>query len=200
MKKDHSRLLIPCYQDMDAYELPEEFAHLQAQDMTKIGFIFDIVRGIQKVLRKDSMLESSTSSASSMEQKTALPLVKRAYMFLEDGEWSKADDFCEQALNIDPENAVAYVGKLMALLHVHRREDLKNQTECFTDNNDYKKAIRFADEKLKDELQGYVAAIEYENCEKIYVRAVKFMQKADKEDDYTRAIELFQTIENHKDC
>ena len=38
---------------MDAYELPEEFAHLQAQDMAKIGFINDIVRGIKKVIKKD---------------------------------------------------------------------------------------------------------------------------------------------------
>ena len=47
-KKDRSRILIPCYRDMDAYDLPDEFAHLQAQDMSKIGFINDIVRGIKK--------------------------------------------------------------------------------------------------------------------------------------------------------
>ena len=50
MKKDRSKLLIPCYKDMDAYELPEEFAHLQAQDMGKIGFMTDVLRGIRKLL------------------------------------------------------------------------------------------------------------------------------------------------------
>lgn len=50
MKKDRNRTLIPCYRDMDAYNLPEEFAHLQAQDMSKIGFINDIVRGIKKLM------------------------------------------------------------------------------------------------------------------------------------------------------
>ena len=53
MKNDRSRILIPCYRDMDAYELPEEFSHLQAQDMRKIGFINDVVRGIKKVIVKD---------------------------------------------------------------------------------------------------------------------------------------------------
>lgn len=53
MKKDRAKMLIPCYKDIDAYELPEEFAHLQAQDMGKIGFINDIVRGIKKVIKKD---------------------------------------------------------------------------------------------------------------------------------------------------
>ena len=54
MKSNRSKLLIPCYRDMDAYELPEEFAHLQAQDMSKIGFINDIVRGIRKVVGKET--------------------------------------------------------------------------------------------------------------------------------------------------
>ena len=40
---------------MDAYELPEEFAHLQAQDMSKIGCINDVVRGIKKVITKDDV-------------------------------------------------------------------------------------------------------------------------------------------------
>ena len=42
------------------------------------------------------------------------PLLKRAFMFLEDGDFSRADEFCEQVLNLDPENAEAYLGKLMA--------------------------------------------------------------------------------------
>jgi hypothetical protein len=46
----HSRLLIPCYQDMDAYDIPDELANLQAQDMGKIGFAQDLIRGIKKIL------------------------------------------------------------------------------------------------------------------------------------------------------
>lgn len=45
-----TRLLIPCYQDMDAYEIPDELAYLQAQDMSKIGFAQDLIRGAKKVL------------------------------------------------------------------------------------------------------------------------------------------------------
>ena len=53
MKKDRSKLLIPCYRDMDAYDLPSEFAHLQSQDMGKIGFLQDVIRGIKKVVAKE---------------------------------------------------------------------------------------------------------------------------------------------------
>ncbi len=52
-KTDRSKLLIPCYKDMDVYELPDEFAHLQAQDMGKIGFITDVIRGLKKVFNKE---------------------------------------------------------------------------------------------------------------------------------------------------
>ena len=50
LKQDRSQLLIPCYKDMDAYDLPDEFAHLQSQDMSKIGFITDVVRGVKKIV------------------------------------------------------------------------------------------------------------------------------------------------------
>ena len=50
LKKDRKKLLIPCYRDMDPYTLPDEFAHLQSQDMSRIGFIQDLIRGIKKVI------------------------------------------------------------------------------------------------------------------------------------------------------
>ena len=50
IREDRSKLLIPCYRDMNAYDLPDEFAHLQAQDMSKIGFIQDLIWGIKKVV------------------------------------------------------------------------------------------------------------------------------------------------------
>ena len=52
MKHDHKRLLIPCYRDMDPYDLPEELSMLQSQDMSKIGFMQDLLRGIQKVMQQ----------------------------------------------------------------------------------------------------------------------------------------------------
>ena len=63
IKKDRSKLLIPCYRDMDAYELPEEFAHLQAQDMSKIGFANDVIRGIKKVIKKEGKNKISENIA-----------------------------------------------------------------------------------------------------------------------------------------
>lgn len=48
-KADPSKVLIPCYKNMDVFELPGELACLQAMNMGRIGFIYDLLRGIQKI-------------------------------------------------------------------------------------------------------------------------------------------------------
>ena len=53
-------------------------------------------------------------------------LLKRVDIFLEDGNWVAANEYCEKILDIDPENADAYLGKLMTELNVHNREALKD--------------------------------------------------------------------------
>ena len=117
MKTDRTKLLIPCYRDMDAYDLPEEFSHLQAQDMGKIGFINDVVRGIKKVISKET--EQAKAKETVVVQQSAggtnvQAQIKRGNMALGDHDWEKADGFFEEALNLDPENAEAYLGKLLA--------------------------------------------------------------------------------------
>ncbi len=114
MKKDRTKLLIPCYRDMDAYDLPEEFSHLQAQDMSKIGFINDVVRGIKKVVIKETaapFVQKAVTQNNSSGGASAF--VKRGMIALEDKEWDKADSFFEEALNQEPESAEAYLGKLL---------------------------------------------------------------------------------------
>lgn len=116
MKKDRSKMLIPCYKDMDAYELPEEFAHLQAQNMSKIGFINDLVRGIKKVIVKEEPKKTSTETTvvQTAYSSNIQALLDRGHMALEDSEWDKADGFFEDVLNQDAKCADAYVGKLLA--------------------------------------------------------------------------------------
>ena len=160
MKTDRSKLLIPCYRDMDAYDLPEEFAHLQAQDMGKIGFINDVVRGIRKVLSaKDPAPAVRETVAVAAGGANVAPLLERAFLFLEDGKWQDADIYCEKVLDQDPKNAEAYLGKLMAELQVSRREDLKNCAEPFDDRDNYTKVIRFGDAAFAKKLKGYNAVI-----------------------------------------
>ncbi len=53
MDTDRNKHLIPCFRDMDPYEMPREFMSLQAQDLGKIGSHQDILWGIQKLIPKE---------------------------------------------------------------------------------------------------------------------------------------------------
>ncbi|MBO7183987.1 MAG: leucine-rich repeat protein [Bacteroidales bacterium] len=205
IKKDRSKLLIPCYRDMDAYELPEEFAHLQAQDMSKIGFINDVVRGIKKVLKKDEPKPTVVKETvvNTFANPNTAPLLKRSFMFLEDGDFAKADEFFEKVLNQDPENAQAYLGKLMAELHVRKQEQLKDCAAPFDNSSNYQKALRFADDALKADLVGYIEYINARNenarLTNIYSQATKTMRSANNEEAYKKAAYLFRSISEYKD-
>ena len=156
IKNDRSKLLIPCYRDMDAYDLPEEFAHLQAQDMSKIGFINDVTRGIRKVLRPDETQPGKGSEHDS--QQNTEPLITRAMIFLEDEEWDRADEFAEQVLNLEPRNAKAYFIKLLVELKLKNMDDLCYSPGGFENNKNYQRAVQFAEGSFRDEL---VSAREY---------------------------------------
>ena len=161
MASDKSKHLIPCYKNIDAYDMPREFAKLQAQDMGKVGAIQDLLRGIEKLLPR--MQEAAPQQKVIIQQtaggSNAQQLLKRGYLALEDGEWNKADGFFEEALNQDAECAEAYLGKLMADLRVRERTALGNQEKPFDHNGNYQKAIRFGSETLRAELTGDIDAI-----------------------------------------
>lgn len=206
IKTDRSKLLIPCYRNMDAYELPEEFAHLQAQDMSKIGFINDLVRGIRKVVADTDSQEKTVRESGAVNSGNANEesLLKRAFMFLEDGDWSAADEYCEKVLDIDPETARAYLGKLMAECRACRMEDLQNCRQPFDGNGNYNKILRFAEPKLIETLKGYIAHINERNenarLTGIYDRAVSAMNEANSENEYKAAAEIFKTVPGFKDA
>ena len=117
MKKDRTKLLLPCYRDMDPYALPEQIAVLQSYDMGKIGFVQDLLRGIKKVLdssKRSEVKETVIVERSGSTSNNVTALLKRGNMALEDGDWAKADSFFEEVLNQDAENGEAYLGKFLA--------------------------------------------------------------------------------------
>lgn len=111
IKSDRSRRLIPCYKDMDAYDLPEEFAHLQAQDMSKIGFMTDIIRGIKKIV---SVGSSFSESAYQRPPQNVDTLLQRIGIFLNDADFENAEEYCERVLDIDPDCSQAYFSRFLA--------------------------------------------------------------------------------------
>ena len=176
------KMLIPAYKDMDPYDLPDEFSHLQAQDMAKLGFMQDLIRGIKKILAADSPKSAAKETVILNGNGSTAPLLKRVFLFLEDGNWAEADEYCEKVLDLDPECAEAYLGKLMAELRVKNQKALTDCITPFEDNANYAKVMRFGNSKLTAMLNDCIATIrernEIERLTDLYQKAISTMNKA----------------------
>ena len=201
IKKDRSKLLIPCYRDMDAYELPEEFAHLQAQDMSKIGFVNDLIRGIKKVIKNDAVKAQPTVQNAPVSNSLPHiePLLRRVEIFLKDGAWADADKYCERILDLDPENAEAYLYKLMAGYKLCDRDALAKCRINFVGNRNYEKVMLFGSDALKEEISSYVSMAR----ENMYLEACQAMNEANTwsmRSKYQDAYQIFSKLSGYKDA
>ena len=162
MKHDHKRLLIPCYRDMDPYDLPEELSMLQSQDMSKIGFMQDLLRGIQKVMQQPTSAPQGVRVETATAETNApgvTSLLKRAALFLEDGDTASAREYYDRVLDIDPECAEAYMGKVCAETGCRKESDLGALNYCVDMRGDWQKAVRFASAAQKQTYTGYMASV-----------------------------------------
>lgn len=162
MKHDHKRLLIPCYRDMDPYDLPEELSMLQSQDMSKIGFMQDLLRGVQKVMQQPTSAPQGVRVETATVETNApgvTSLLKRAALFLEDGDTASAREYYDRVLDIDPECAEAYMGKVCAETGCRKESDLGTLNYCVDMRGDWQKAVRFASAGQKQKYEGYMARV-----------------------------------------
>ena len=153
------KTLVPAYRDMDPYDLPDEFSHLQAQDMSKLGFMQDLIRGIKKLTEQKTtsthfVAQQSQSSGANIES-----LLKRARLFMEDGDFKNASEYLDRVLDIDPECSAAYAAKVCVAFGLRKEQDLANTTFLYQDNTDWQKAVRFASPQQKTTYDQYISKV-----------------------------------------
>lgn len=153
---------------------------------------------------ENSMPVAAASTVTVNPNASIDALLKRAALFLEDEEWDTANVYYDQILDADPENSLAYLGKMMAELNCHCQEELQNCEEPFDDNANYQKALRFGSEAQKTTLLRYNEAIKARNerdrKDAIYLAAVRKMQEATKEEDFLQVITELQKVSGWKDA
>lgn len=181
IEQGQKKTLIPCYRDITPYDLPDEFVALQSQDVSKVGYMQDLMRGIEKILGKTTSVLQLNANTSS--------LIKRAFMFLEDEKWNSAEEYCEKVLDIDPECAEAYLGKLMAYLKVNKEEELAHIKTDYSEFDNYKKAIRFG----CDRLEKYSKKSRYRIATGMKIESIN-------EDDYQKAGAMFLALGDFQDA
>ena len=169
--KGEKKTLIPCYKNIDAYDIPKEFKHLQAQDMGKVGAMQDLLRGIKKITGVNDSVKTVIKETIEVKASDSVePLLRRATMFLEDGDWQSADEYCEKVLDLDPENAQAYFIATMSECMCKNRSEFAdyymNNSGVIPQNN-FQRSIEYSDNELKAFLDGLVSGLETERKENI---------------------------------
>ena len=198
------KTLVPAYRDMDPYDLPDEFAHLQAQDMGKLGFMQDLIRGIKKILHKDEPQARAVSQMNDTSGTNIENLMKRARLFMEDGDWENASEYLDKVLDENAEYAPAYAGKVQASMKLHKQEELAVSLSEYEKTPNWQKAIRFATPDQREAFESYVSRAvetrENKRKEGIYNRAMQVLELAATAKAYDEAKMLFESITGYKDA
>lgn len=195
-KQDSTKALIPCYKDMSPYDMPEEFTYLQAQDMGKIGFLQDLVRGVKKVLAASAPALQTQERAVQTAGEKAKPLLERAYIFLEDGNWKKANQYAEKVLDLEPKNTDAYLCKFLAAGEYLSFDRLQAETSELNKvvplDADFFNAVEFANEKQKAQLDAFLDL----RTEAQYQNACRDLEQC----KYKKARLTFDLLGDYKDA
>lgn len=160
-----------------ASEINEEITiNIIAQDTHRTSIFFKkanekvkiIAKEIEKMIKNPSGVEKNNetdfnrNSSESTETGTTIDAsLTRIKLLIEEGSWDTALERCESALDVSPTNATAYIYKLLIDYRVRSVEDLGNLTIDFHENSNYKNAVRFADEALKNKLERYAMAAQW---------------------------------------
>ncbi|NBG86894.1 hypothetical protein [Isachenkonia alkalipeptolytica] len=139
------------------------------------------------------------------DEKRVKNLMTRAYLELEDREYSKAEELTEKALELEPKLAEAYILKLLVGLQVSdARAMVASADRPLTEYKDYNRALRFARGEDREKILGYnrevLEGFEAEKNEKIYQRAKAAMNRALTVEDYEAAAVKFESIPDYKDA
>ncbi len=162
--KGEKKTLIPVFKNMDAYDMPKEFAKLSAQDMGKVGAMQDLLRGVEKILGKKKEEPGPAQPQQIIQQvvqgggPNVTAMIERGHQALEDGEWAKAEDFFNQALNMDAKSSEAFLGLALA---GSKSRDLEGYVKKLLDPKPEAKRIVIRDPAHAREMIGKLAVPNY---------------------------------------
>lgn len=182
------KTLIPCYKNIDAYDMPKEFAKLQAQDLGKVGAMQDLMRGIEKLIPIGGKTVATPVSGGNLIEET----LNKAFEMLNMQDWESAQRSLETVRGYAPDHTIALVGCLMVQRMCPQMDKLGMGTLPLDSSEFFQRAMRTADGTLKSQL------IEYNNST-IYNYAMMQAQK-NQIQTVQDAIVQMQRLGNYRDA
>ncbi len=140
-----SKTIIPVVRDMPPNELPDEIAELQVLDMSRLGAENDLIAAIKALTGKRSEVPEAVTADD--------PMIRRAALLLEDGDFGKAEEIAAQLLSRSPDNAEAYVIRLLAEYRLPNEQALDSLTSRFSNSENYRLAMLHGGEPLRHRLK-----------------------------------------------
>jgi len=124
----------------------------------------------------DRMREKAQENKGSVEVSNIAgieSLMKRGHLFLEDSDWQQANIYFDRALDINPEYAPAYIGKLCAELEIRNESYLSDAEIPLSNISSFQKAIRFSDNESQIKLRDFeeITRKRFEEKERIVQQA-----------------------------
>ena len=131
-------------------------------------------------------------------------ILKRAFLFLEDGDWEKADEYFEKVLDEDVTCGEAYFGKMLVSLKIKKAEELKNCKADITKNKYYDKIMRFGNANIRTFL-AEITKVAAENAEiarkdTIIANFERIFKESShwNVEDFDKALTLLESIKGYK--
>lgn len=166
-EKNKNKCLIPCYKDVDEYDIPKEFAGLKVCQLGNDDTFNNIMAEIANVVKQESVNQPAPKPETAepaeeieleeieiIEPVDINKLLDEGFSAISDKNWKKANKLFFHVLDEEPDNSKAYWGQLLVQQEcTNAREMADNlylQVIGNTSDNTYELEIRDRRQEIKD--------------------------------------------------
>lgn len=166
-EKNKNKCLIPCYKDVDEYDIPKEFAGLKVCQLGNDDTFNNIMAEIADVVKQESVNQPAPKPEKAepaeeieleeieiIEPVDINKLLDEGFSAISDKNWKKANKLFFHVLDEEPDNSKAYWGQLLVQQEcTNAREMADNlylQVIGNTSDNTYELEIRDRRQEIKD--------------------------------------------------
>lgn len=166
-EKNKNKCLIPCYKDVDGYDIPKEFAGLKVCQLGNDDTFNNIMAEIANVVKPESVNQPAPEPEKAepaeeieleeieiIEPVDINKLLDEGFSAISDKNWKEANKLFFQVLDEEPDNSKAYWGQLLVQQEcTNAREMADNlylQVIGNTSDNTYELEIRDRRQEIKD--------------------------------------------------
>ncbi len=115
MHENTQKVLIPCFRNIDPYDLPDEFQPLQSQDMAKVGADQDLLHGIEKIMAMQTGNRNVGQSITTSGNGESLQrLLQNAETYIRLGNYEDAQKVYQKITELYPEDYKGWWGRIVA--------------------------------------------------------------------------------------